>query len=98
MMQVIHSDNGNGEELNPDKERTLLRRKSIITPELMDGQPIKVDAKQFRTKLANDSTFREIMRGVYPSRAAVWRDKIASTFFKDKRLIRDPKWTNDQRG
>ncbi|MBP7774968.1 MAG: hypothetical protein KA069_00015 [Candidatus Saccharimonas sp.] len=84
---------GNGEELKLDKNGRYSGGKSIITPELKDGQPIKVDAKQFRTKLASDSTFREIMRGVYPSRAAVWRDKIASTFFKDKRLIRDPKWT-----
>ncbi len=81
---------GNGKEIaageSPGKDGKMV----------IDGREYK--ASEFASKIKSDPVFRNAMRGVFPTRFAVWNDKIASKFIAAKKINREPKWTTKDEG
>lgn len=81
---------GNGKEIaageSPGKDGKMV----------IDGKEYK--ASEFASKIKSDPVFRNSMRGVFPTRFAVWNDKIASKFIAAKKINKNPKWTAKDEG
>ncbi len=82
-----------GKPISPDSADKIKGIKKIQTP---NGDTIR--ARDYTKRVTLDASFRNDMRGVFPSKFAVWNDKIGQKWATTKKLVRDPKWTNSEEG